>query len=103
MCAPPLKPHAWYVPLAPPPSLLQSTLVKLLNGQLVPDRGEVSRSKQFRVATFTQHHMDQLNLEQSPLEHMLEYARLKEPETTVDEVMWGGAYMGGAKEKGGPL
>ena len=44
------------------------------------------RSRHFRVAAFTQHHMDQLDLALSPLEFMFDYAKLTEPEITVDEV-----------------
>lgn len=49
-------------------------------------KGEVLRSHHLRVACFTQHHMDQLNLDQSPLEHLLEHGRIAEPTITPEEV-----------------
>mmetsp|Transcript_26072 Transcript_26072/g.65570 ORF Transcript_26072/g.65570 Transcript_26072/m.65570 type:complete len:382 (-) Transcript_26072:781-1926(-) len=64
----------------------KSTLVKLITGQLRLSKGEVLRSHHLRVACFTQHHMDQLNLDQSPLEHLLEHGRIAEPTITPEEV-----------------
>jgi len=64
----------------------KSTLLKLITGRLAPTEGEVLRSHHLRVATFTQHHMDQLDLTKSPLEHLLEHGRATEPALTPDEV-----------------
>mmetsp|Transcript_25640 Transcript_25640/g.71699 ORF Transcript_25640/g.71699 Transcript_25640/m.71699 type:complete len:932 (-) Transcript_25640:97-2892(-) len=64
----------------------KSTLVKLITARLEPTEGEVLRSHHLRVASFTQHHMDQLNLDQSPIEHLLEHGRLSEPTMTPEEV-----------------
>lgn len=49
-------------------------------------QGEIQRSRHFRIAAFTQHHMDQLDLSLSPLEYMFNMAKETEPDITVDEV-----------------
>merc|ERR1719373_1537946 len=46
------------------------------------DEIEIFRNQQTRIALFTQHHMDQLNLEQSPVEFLLE--RFKDSEELKD-------------------
>lgn len=48
----------------------KSTLLALLSGALQPASGEVKRHHNLKVAQFTQHHVDQLNLDQTPIEHM---------------------------------
>lgn len=50
----------------------KSTLINLLLGHLEPLAGRVERNGNCRMATFTQHHMDQLNLQQTPLEYLME-------------------------------
>jgi len=49
----------------------KSTFMKLLSGQLEPTQGLIRRRPTARVATFSQHHVDQLDLKQTPLEFML--------------------------------
>lgn len=53
----------------PPPTLLpaQSTLLNLMTGVLTPTTGHVSRNTRVRFATFAQHHVDGLDLAQTPL------------------------------------
>uniref|UniRef100_A0A7S0ZJ44 Probable ATP-dependent transporter ycf16 n=1 Tax=Timspurckia oligopyrenoides TaxID=708627 RepID=A0A7S0ZJ44_9RHOD len=48
----------------------KSTIVKLLLGENVPLSGELRRSPKLRVGYFSQHHVDQLVLWRTPLEHM---------------------------------
>ena len=61
-------------------------LLWLCMSRLDPTKGEVLWSNHLRVASFTQHHMEQLNLDQTPLEHLLEHGRITEPTLTPDEV-----------------
>ncbi len=49
----------------------KSTLIKLIMGQLTPIDGWVELSGNARVTCFSQHHVDQLNLKQTPLEFMM--------------------------------
>lgn len=49
----------------------KSTLVKILLGELEPLEGEVKRNSQARIATFSQHHMDQLDLSLDSVENLL--------------------------------
>jgi len=46
----------------------KTTLVKLIMGKLIPTTGELVRNRNARIALFTQHHIDQLNLELSAIE-----------------------------------
>ena len=48
------------------------TLLKILNGQLKPLIGEVRRNPAVRLAMVNQHHAEQISLDQSPLEFMVE-------------------------------
>lgn len=50
----------------------KSTYIKLLVQQLEPLHGEVDRNRGCRVAVFTQHHIDQLDLHQTAVEFMME-------------------------------
>jgi len=50
----------------------KSTYIKLLVEQLEPLHGEVTRNKGCRLAVFTQHHIDQLDLHQTAVEFMME-------------------------------
>jgi len=49
----------------------KSTLLKLLVGQIEPLAGEVKRNHHLRIARFHQHLVEQLNMEQSPVEYMI--------------------------------
>ncbi|KAJ1928609.1 ATP-binding cassette, regulator of translational elongation [Tieghemiomyces parasiticus] len=48
----------------------KSTMLKLLIQQLSPQRGMVHRHGRLRIAYFTQHHVDQLDLTLSPVAYM---------------------------------
>uniref|UniRef100_A0A7S1T603 Probable ATP-dependent transporter ycf16 n=1 Tax=Compsopogon caeruleus TaxID=31354 RepID=A0A7S1T603_9RHOD len=48
----------------------KSTLIKLLTGDNVPIAGELKRSPKLKIGYFTQHHLDQLILWRTPLEHL---------------------------------
>jgi len=48
----------------------KSTLAKLLAGRLEPMAGRVTRSGRLRVGYFAQHQVDELELEDSPLDHL---------------------------------
>lgn len=48
----------------------KSTFLKLLNGEVQPLDGTINRNRKIRVAKFSQHHVDQLNMQMTPLEHM---------------------------------
>lgn len=49
----------------------KTTLVKLIMGALEPLDGEVTRNRSARIALFTQHHIDQLDLNLSAVEFIL--------------------------------
>ncbi|KAL6055690.1 ATP-binding cassette, regulator of translational elongation [Balamuthia mandrillaris] len=46
----------------------KTTLLKLITGELKPSKGFVFIHRRIRFGTFSQHHVDQLSLEDSPLE-----------------------------------
>lgn len=50
----------------------KSTLLNILSGELNPTNGKIQKHQNLRIAHFTQHHVQQLNLSQSPLEHFLQ-------------------------------
>ena len=49
----------------------KSTLLNLLFGKLKPSKGEVLRHRNLKIAMFNQHHVDQLDLNLTPLQHMM--------------------------------
>ena len=49
----------------------KTTLIKVLMGDLEPTQGQISRHRKVRAATFSQHHVDQLDLEMTPLDFLL--------------------------------
>jgi len=49
----------------------KSTLLKLFSGELKPTSGTVHRHQRLRFATFSQHFVDQMDLNVSPLEYFL--------------------------------
>ncbi|MDG6778095.1 ATP-binding cassette domain-containing protein [Thiomicrorhabdus sp. zzn3] len=60
----------------------KSTLIKLLVGELNPNSGLVRMSKGVRIGYFAQHQLEALQLDQSPLQHMLALSKeLDEPLT----------------------
>ena len=48
----------------------KSTLVKLLAGRLKPERGNVTRAAPLKVGYFAQHQVDELDLNDSPYDHV---------------------------------
>lgn len=44
--------------------------MKILTGDLKPMKGYMNLNKKIRIARFSQHHMDQLNPQMTPLEYM---------------------------------
>lgn len=48
----------------------KSTLLKLINGDLMPTDGMVRRHHHLRLATYSQHFVDQLNMDDTPLTYM---------------------------------
>jgi ATP-binding cassette subfamily F protein 3 len=50
----------------------KTTLINLFTGGLVPISGSINRNGTARVATFMQHHVDQLKLHMSPLDLLLQ-------------------------------
>ena len=61
----------------------KSTLAKLLSGRLKKQRGTFTKSNKLRVGFFAQHQVDELNLTETPLEHVkplrpnFEHSRLR--------------------------
>lgn len=49
----------------------KSTLLKLISGELTPTDGMVRRHHQLRLATYSQHFVDQLKMDDTPLTFML--------------------------------
>lgn len=49
----------------------KSTLLNLLAGDLVPSEGEVRRSQKLRIGRYSQHFVDLLTMEESPVQYLL--------------------------------
>ncbi|NHB77289.1 ABC-F family ATP-binding cassette domain-containing protein [Rhodobacter calidifons] len=49
----------------------KSTLSKLLAGKLQPCAGKLSRSSKLRIGYFAQHQVDELHLDETPLQHVM--------------------------------
>lgn len=59
----------------------KSTLLGLISGQLEPTKGTITRNPKVRMAVFSQHHVDGLDLALTPLAYMLaSFANTKEQE-----------------------
>jgi len=48
----------------------KSTLINIILGKLDPTMGNVTRNPRVRISTFTQHHVDSLDLSKSAVENM---------------------------------
>ena len=57
----------------------KSTLVKLLYGELKSNKGSISKSKKVRIGYFAQHQIEDLNLDETPIQHMTEALPLANP------------------------
>ena len=49
----------------------KSTLSKLLAGKLAPATGKIVRSSKLRIGYFAQHQVDELHLDETPLQHIM--------------------------------
>ncbi len=49
----------------------KSTLSKLLAGKLASEEGKITRSSKLRIGYFAQHQVDELRIEETPLQHLL--------------------------------
>ncbi|KAJ6824568.1 ABC transporter F family member 3 [Iris pallida] len=54
-----------------PNGIGKSTILKLISGELQPTSGTVYRSAKVRMAVFSQHHVDGLDLSSNPLLYMM--------------------------------
>ena len=52
------------------PGIGKSTLLSLIGGTLEPVEGQITRNPRTRFATFSQHHVDGLDLALNPLQYM---------------------------------
>ncbi|MQL74467.1 hypothetical protein Taro_006835 [Colocasia esculenta] len=69
-----------------PNGIGKSTILKLICGELQPTSGTVFRSAKVRMAVFSQHHVDGLDLSSNPLLYMMRcYPVNKEILTTLPE------------------
>lgn len=57
----------------------KSTLVKLLYGELKSNKGSISKSKKVRIGYFAQHQIEDLVLDETPIQHMTEALPLANP------------------------
>lgn len=66
----------------PPPTSPQTTFLKLLAGDLIPSAGAVRPNQHLRIARFTQHAVDSLDLTATPLAYFSSLS----PDSTINEV-----------------
>ena len=53
-----------------PNGIGKTTLLNLMNGTLTPQTGHVARNPKARIASFTQHHVDDLDMAATPLSYL---------------------------------
>ena len=58
------------VGLVGPNGVGKSTLMKLMAGELEGFKGDVQRHRGLKIARFHQHHVDQMEMTQNPIEHI---------------------------------
>lgn len=71
----------------------KSTLIKLLAGELAPQRGKRVEGKDLKIGYFAQHQLEQLRPNESPLQHMLRLDPLTREQEHLN-------YLGGFDFKG---
>ena len=71
----------------------KSTFMKLLAGKLTPNVGEVFINKDLRIGYFAQHQVEQLNLQESAVFHILQFDR-KIPEQKIRSFLGGFGFSG---------
>ena len=59
----------------------KSTLIKLIAGRLEAMKGEITRNTKLRIGYFSQHQTDELDLNATPYQEMLNLMRNKNPDT----------------------
>ncbi|EYU25382.1 hypothetical protein ABFS82_03G047600 [Erythranthe guttata] len=59
------------VAMVGPNGIGKSTILKLISGEIQPSSGTVFRSAKVRIAVFSQHHVDGLDLSSNPLLYMM--------------------------------
>ena len=62
----------------------KSTLLGLINGGLEATKGTITRNPRVRLATFSQHHVEGMDLALTPLQYMLKVF----PGTNSQEMRW---------------
>lgn len=65
------------IALVGPNGVGKSTLLKLMTGQLMPQKGRVSRHTHIKLGVYSQHSADQLDLTMSPIEFVMNKYRSK--------------------------
>ena len=76
----------------------KSTLIKLLAAELIPLNGKRVEGKDLRIGYFAQHQLEQLRLNESPLQHLIRQdIELNNPATREQEHL---NYLGGFDFKG---
>ncbi len=73
----------------------KSTFVKLLAGEIAPASGRYEAARQLKTGYFAQHQLEQLNGEDSPVEHLQQLARTATEQSLKDYL--GGFGFGGEK------
>ena len=62
----------------------KSTLLNLIAGSLEPTSGHITRNPKVRMATFSQHHVDGLDMALTPIQALLRSF----PNTKEQEIRW---------------
>ncbi|QHM73541.1 ABC transporter ATP-binding protein [Mixta intestinalis] len=71
----------------------KSTLIKLLAGELAPQKGEIGLAKGVQLGYFAQHQLEYLRADESPLQHLARQAP-KLPEQQLRDYLGGFGFQG---------